>query len=452
MPRPAPGERAVAVDILTEVTDNTAYANITLRQTLAYFPQLDTRSRAFVTELVNGTLRNLLRVDYILSAFSHTPVDRMKPFIRALLRVSVYQLRFMDKVPASAAVNEAVSLAKARGFTPLSGFVNGVLRSVARQPDKPALPSFTEDPARHIGLCYSCPAWLAEWLMTQLGPARALAFCDNSHKPAPVAVFTNLLKTTPESLSARLRAEGVTCEPGTFFDECLRLRHTADLSQLAAYKEGLFHVMDEGALFAVKALQPRPGMRVLDLCAAPGGKTAACACLMADTGYLGAYDIHPHKLLLLNETLSRLGITCVTAALHDATTRLAGTEPADAVLLDAPCSGLGILRKRPEIKYTRTAGDIIALAEKQRAMLAAAAESVKPGGTLVYCTCTVTREENIDNIRWFTARYPFTAAPLPLLSYGENNPNCEVEDNCLQIWPGSDHDGFFIARLTRGAC
>ena len=206
MPKP-PNERALALSVLTEITESGAYANIALRQSFARL-DLDARGKAFVTELVNETLRNLRLIDYILDAFSQTPTQKMKPFIRNLLRLSVCQLRLMNRVPASAAVNEAVSLAKARGFSPLARYVNGVLRNIARQPDKP-----TVDPA-DIGLRFSCPSWLTSALTDWLGAERAAAFCGNSHRPPDVTICVNTRKTTPQALAERLRTAGIETRPG----------------------------------------------------------------------------------------------------------------------------------------------------------------------------------------------------------------------------------------------
>jgi 16S rRNA (cytosine967-C5)-methyltransferase len=429
-----------------EVTDNAAFANAALRQALARRTMDSARDKAFITDIVNTTLRNLLRIDALLDTVSDTPVHKMKPYVRAVLRTGVCQLKFMDRVPPSAAVNEAVCLAKARGFRTLGGFVNGVLRSLARLPEDSA-------DCTHFSYTYSYPQWLANELTNWLGDERAHLFCENSHKPPQVSIVTNLLKTTTFTLAARLRQEGAECEPGVLYPEALRLRHTSDITKLPSFREGLFQVMDEGALAAVKALGLKPGYKFLDLCAAPGGKSFACAMLMRDEVYIQAFDVRPAKIAALAETAGLLGIHRFTAAAGDATVlnpKLVKT--ADVVLLDAPCSGLGVIRKRPEIKYNRQHADIINLAAVQADMLDTAAAYVKPGGVLVYCTCTVAREENIENIRRFTAKHPFAVAtPPPTAWLGENNAHAHfyVEENCLQLLPGPYNDGFFIAKLLR---
>ena len=439
-------ERAVAVSTLIEVLENGAYANIALRKAFvdSYQNELDSRGRAFVTELVNETLRNLLRIDYVIASFSLTPLEKMKPLIRNLLRISVCQLRHMNKIPARAAVNEAVVLAKAYGFSNLSGFVNGVLRSIAREPEKPTFSfDFQTQPVNYLHLQYSYPKWMAESLIKWLGKDKALDFCESSHQIPSVTVLPNVIKNTLNELAENLKIEGVECTIGDGF---LTLKNTADITKLSSFKDGRFFVIDPGAIFAVKALNPKPGQTIIDLCAAPGGKALAAAGLMGNKGKLYAFDIHPHRVDLISTAAKRLGLNCIQPKVKD----ILNDEPhfygmADAVLLDAPCSGLGTIRKRPDIKFTRQLSDINTLAEKQRDMLDRASNYVKPGGILVYCTCTVAKEENIKNIRWFLQHYPFAIRPL------ENLPPFPyyIEENCLQILPSSENDGFFVAALVR---
>ena len=447
--------REAAVSVLSDILESGAYANIALRKTLTEV-KLDSRDRAFVTELVNETLRNLLSIDYVLNHFSKVPVAKMKPFIRNLLRMSVCQLRHMEKTPDSAAVNEAVILAKANGYAGLSGFVNGVLRTVARQPGVPAMPG--KDNPEYLARRYSYPGWLATSLVKWLGAKEAELFCHNSHLPPPVTIFVNTHKTTPSELAKRLHEEGVEITPiispiQADIDNCplkdfLTIRSMGDISRLASFREGHFIVMDPGAIFAVAAMVPRPGHTVIDLCAAPGGKAFATACYMGNTGRVHAFDVHPHRTSLISDMLRQLGLTCVAPETKDATTHDPGLDAsADAVLLDAPCSGFGTVRKRPEIKYNRNPSDIAALAEKQRSMMSVGAKYVKPGGVFVYSTCTITREENIDNVHWFLRQHPFKMRPIQFPQ--SNEVRFIEEDDCIQILPGPINDGFFVAVMVK---
>ena len=427
-------ERAVAVAVLTEVLEDGAYANIALRKALGEMEEALPRARALITELVNETLRNLILIDHVINHFSkNTPVEKMKPFIKNLLRVSVCQLRHMDKIPDRAAVNEAVVLAKEYGFTNLSGFVNGVLRSVSRQADKPVLPKVKANKPATLALHFSYPKWMITNLTRWLGEDGAEEFCRNSHAPPPVTVHINTFKTDFGLLVKGLEQESVEATPleTPENDPLLVLRHTGDLSKLQAFRDGLFFVMDPGAMLAVRAVDPKPGQLIYDLCAAPGGKSFAMACMMKNTGIIRSYDIHPHRVELIAQTRKKLGLSIIETAVGDVL-HSQPTQLADAVLLDAPCSGLGTIRKHPEIKYTRSPSGIRELAEKQLLMLEAASKHVKPGGTLVYCTCTVSAPENIDNIMKFI----------------ENSKNFSLESH-VQTMPKAHSDGFFVAKMIR---
>ncbi|MCL2188342.1 MAG: 16S rRNA (cytosine(967)-C(5))-methyltransferase RsmB [Defluviitaleaceae bacterium] len=414
--------RNIALAILMEVTENEAYANIALRKGLAQ-TTLEPRDRALVTEIVNETLRNLRVIDGIINHFSTLPVDQMKPYIRNLLRISICQLRVLTKIPPHAAVHEAVELAKSQGYGKLAGFVNGILRNAVRNPDTPPPPS--ED---SWALRYSYPAKLANDIKRWLGKEDAKTFAQNSHIPPALTIFTNTTKTTPEALAATLAAVDIECEP--LENGLFALRNTGDISALPAFKEGLFFVIDAGAVAAVRALQLQPHQTLLDLCAAPGGKTFAAAAFMQNTGEITALDLHPHRVTLIEMTAKRLGFTQIKTLVGDGTS--ISLPQYDAVLLDAPCSGLGTIRKRPEIKYKYNGTDET-LPDVQRNLFANAAKHVKPNGTLVYSTCTVARDENHDMVEWFLKYH--------LQFY---------LDSQEQLLPGSHNDGFFIARLVRG--
>jgi len=291
--------------------------------------------------------------------------------------------------------------------------------------------------------------WLAKDLVRWLGAEEAKKFCHNSHLPPPVTVFANTYKLSRDLLLDRLQAEGVNSIP--IGDDFLILRHTGDIAKLPAFQEGLFFVMDPGAIWAVRAMNPKPDQVVIDLCAAPGGKSFSAACFMENSGQVYAFDIHQHRVGLIQESALRLGLNCITAEVKDATNYTHSLQSiADTVIIDAPCSGFGTIRKRPEIKYNRSATDISQLVKTQREMLTTGAKYVKPNGTLVYSTCTVAREENIDNIRWFLQRNPQFKLLRPTLPQAEDIRYI-LEDDCLQILPGPCNDGFFIATIVQQA-
>ncbi|MCL2356277.1 MAG: 16S rRNA (cytosine(967)-C(5))-methyltransferase RsmB [Defluviitaleaceae bacterium] len=415
-------DRHYAVTILGEVLHDGAYANIALRKALSG-TDASAQSRAFITELVNETLRNLILIDRIIDEFSQTPASEIKPIIKNILRISVCQIRFLERIPERAAVNEAVLLTKAYNFERLTGFVNGILRNIAREPHRPKVAP------KDLALRFSYPPWMVNALVKWLGSKSAIEFCEASHKPAGITIL--IAPAHIEECLALLNADGVESEnltPGVF-----ALKKTGDITQLSAFKKGLFIVIDPGALGAANALGVAPGQTILDMCAAPGGKTFATAFAMENAGRIIACDIHPHKIDLLRNTAKRLNLSIVEPKVQDALTFSPTLENiADAVLLDAPCSGLGTIRKHPEIKYTRLPEDIATLARKQSQMLANAARYVKPGGAVVYCTCTVAREENADIIDKFLAsRNDFTL------------------ESSAQTLPSETSDGFFTAKLRR---
>jgi 16S rRNA (cytosine967-C5)-methyltransferase len=425
--------RNVALAVLTEVTEEAAYANIALRKALST-GNLEPRDRAFVTELVNETLRNLIYLDGVINHFSTLPVDQMKPAIRNILRMSVCQLRVLTKIPPHAAVHEAVELAKSQGFGALSGFVNGVLRAIVRKPEQPVIKSWATR--------YSYPQKLAADLKRWLGEGQAEEFAKNNHVPPPVTVKLNMVKNTFDENGKGDWSQEISGE--ALPDGFVVLRNTGDITALKVFKEGRIFVMDPGAMRVVHALGLKPTDTLLDICAAPGGKSFAAANVMGDAGEITAWDIHPHRVELLEKTIKRLGLKSIKTTVKDGRCKNENGKKYDAVLVDAPCSGLGTIRKRPEIKNKYTGIDP-ALPQTQYALLTAAATYVKPGGTLVYATCTVSREENIETIQRFCKEHPDFITE-PVLPNPEDVPHF-TEDNCLQLLPGKYNDGFFIARL-----
>ncbi|MDR1209336.1 MAG: 16S rRNA (cytosine(967)-C(5))-methyltransferase RsmB [Clostridiales bacterium] len=439
--------RGLAVDILARVLDGGAYGNRMLSAELGR-TSADRLTKAFVTELVGGCLRNVMYIDFVIDWFARA--RELRPFIRNVLRLGAYQLIYMDRTPAFAAINEAVALTKERGYADLSGFVNAVLRNIQRNKASLPVPE-SGDAVRRLSVTYSHPEWISRLFLAELGgDTTALERLLAVNQSAPrVTLAVNTTRTTAERLAEELRAAGVKVRPGRFMPDSLRVSRTNDIRALDCYNKGLFHVMDESAALAVRAANPSPGQVVADVCAAPGGKALLAATLMKNTGRVLARDISGVKLALLAESAGRLGLSAIETEERGAADP--GSDPmegvADIVLVDAPCTGLGVIRKRPEIKLNREPEDIVRMRDLQRGILGAAWRLVKPGGTLVYSTCTLTREENGGNADWFLAHHPFRAE-----SFAEALPEGIAEDapGRVTVWPHVfSTDGFFVAKFSR---
>ncbi len=422
--------RDAALRALTACRADGAWSDGALKQTLS---GLDARDAALASRLCYGVLQNRMRIDFWLDGFLR---GKTQPVVRDILRLAVYQLRFSDKIPASAAVNEAVEQAKRFANPAAARFVNGVLRSLLRCSSLPEPQEFS--------VRYSHPAELTALLVNEFGAERAERLLQ-SHNEAPETVLqVNTLKTDLPLLARALEQEGVQAAPHPWLENCLTVRGTGNLERLETFQKGWFYVQDAAARLAAMASGVEPGMRVLDCCAAPGGKSFAAALQMQNRGTVLSCDIHPHKLRLIAAGAERLGITCIETRLRDAR-ETDGEALFDAVICDVPCSGLGVIRKKPDIRY-RPLEQAARLPELQGTILAAQAAHVKPGGVLIYSTCTVLRRENQEVVAAFLEENPsfsLEAVHFPPLS--------GLPDAAMTTLLPSEHgtDGFFICKLRR---
>ena len=389
---PVSQARFEALRILGRVEGDRAFADITLEHALER-AALDPRDAALCTEIVYGTLRWQRHLDWRLAAHLHRPLARLDPWVRALLRLTAYQLLFLDRVPRWAAVDEAVSLAKLKSRAPgPAEFVNAVLRALTRAPATPPLPAGLVEA---LGVRWAFPDWIAARWLGRYGAAEAEAFMAACNERPPVALRANRLRIDREALAARLRDEELAeTRPSALAPEGLLLEKGA-AARLASFTEGWCTVQDEASMLIARLLDPQPGETVADTCAAPGTKTTHLAELMGNRGRIVAFDPQAARLALLDRGAARLGITIVQSHLGGAAAlapRWVGR--CDRVLVDAPCSNLGVLRRNPEVKWRRTADDLRRLQQKQRTILGAAASMVRPGGRLVYATCSPEPEEN----------------------------------------------------------
>lgn len=457
MPRPhqspAGSAREVAVRALRDIDVKAAFANLALDAHLSK-SRLPGRDRGLATEIAYGTTRRLATIDWALSQVLTRPLAQVDPYIRAILRTALYQLLYMDRIPASAAVDEAVELAKTYGHTGVAKFVNGVLRSLLRRRQELPWPDPEKEPVAALALRHSYPDWLVEEWTRRFGVNIAAELMEAGNQVPPLTVRANSLKVTREGLVEALAAEGVTTRPTRFSPQGLvveELTSAGSLDGLKAMKQGLMTVQDESSMLVAPALAPEPGWTVIDMAAAPGGKSTHLAELMKNEGRVIAIDIHPHKIELINENSRRLGATIVEGLCADAR-EVGRLMPgrADAVLCDVPCSGLGTLARRADARWRKQPGEIAELAPLQRAILESAAQALKPGGRLVYSTCTIHPAENEEMVRSFLQDHPdFRLDDLTPLLPSELPPD-SFEDGALHLLPHRHGtDGFFIARMLK---
>jgi len=447
--------RDIALDALMRVEEAGAYSNLQLNRSLQE-AALSRADAGLATELVYGTIQRRLTLDYWLDKFVRGGSAKLQPWVRMLLRLSVYQLAFLNRIPARAAINEAVEIAKRRGHAGVSGMVNGVLRNIDRSRHELALPD-DGDPVRRISLRHSYPEWLVTRWVDVYGEAAAEAICAAGNETPRASLRVNRLRADRETVLRALREAGYVAAPSAASPWGVIVERGGHLAEAEGFRQGLWSIQDESSMLVAEAAAPEPGMTVVDCCAAPGGKSAHLAEIMLGRGTVWANDVYPHKEQLIAGQAERLGLPNIRTETNDAAAldRVHGEATMDLVLLDAPCSGFGVIRRKPEIKWTKSPGDVEAIAALQSRLLDTAARLVKPGGTLVYSTCTIERAENENQIAAFLARHPvferdadWPAEVLaPLRRAGAADGDFRGEVQLLPQHFGSD--GFYIARLKR---
>ncbi len=404
---------------------------------------LDARDAALATRLCFGVLQNKLRLDWYLASFCNTPLKKLDIKVLCALRIAAYQILYLDKIPDSAAVNEAVNMTKKHCRNPrAAGMVNGILRAMLRTESLPE-PDET-DPIAALSVRYSHPKWLVEQFVAALGMADAESLLASNNEQPPITAQVNTCKATVNEAMAQLQADGVTATRHPWMPDCLILTDTGDLERLTAYQNGLFYVQDCAARLAITAAGLIPGQRVLDCCAAPGGKSFAAAIALQNRGEVISCDIHPHKINLLHAGKQRLDLSIISPVLQSATEkRTEWIDGFDVVITDVPCSGLGIIRKKPDIRY-KDPEPLAGLPGIQMTILENCSAYVRPGGVLIYATCTVLQRENEAVVQDFISCHTeFSPEPLGLDVVGGIG-------EMLTFWPHiHGTDGFFVAKLRR---
>lgn len=434
--------RGLALDILLEILENGGYSHVVLNQALSKYQYLDKQERAFITRIVEGTVEYALQLDYVLDTCSTVKVKRMKPLIRTLLRLSVYQILYLDRVPDSAVCNEAVKLAVKRKFGGLKGFVNGVLRTVSRRKATFCWPD--------ASIRYSIPSWILTMWTDTYGEETVKAMAEAFLKPSKTAVRCNFNKASKQEIIESLRGQEVTVEETPLSPAVLFLSGYDYLEGLLAFQKGVIQVQDLSSALVGEIADPKEGDVCLDVCGAPGGKGLHLADKLKGTGRVVIRDLTLQKTELIKENIARSGFTNVTVQICDALiTDDAWVDQADIVLADLPCSGLGVIGRKPDIKYRMTAEKLTELASLQRDILAVAQSYVRPGGKLIYSTCTIDRKENEENAAWFMNHFPFDMMDLSE-KLGKPELGSMDTGNMLQLLPGiHPWDGFFIAAFRK---
>ncbi|MEG2419931.1 MAG: 16S rRNA (cytosine(967)-C(5))-methyltransferase RsmB [Oscillospiraceae bacterium] len=408
--------------------------------------KLDARDAALATRLCYGVLQNRLLLDFYIDSFSTVKTTRMETKVLNALRIGVYQLVFLTKIPASAAVNEAVMLTNTYCKSPkAAGLVNAVLRTIDRHSGKLPIP-VGDDEAAVLSVQYSHPQWLVQEFLRTFGREGAEELLKADNEISPIVAQVNTVKTTTDQVEASLQESGARVERHPFLPDCLLFSAAGDLEHQAAFRSGGLYIQDAAARMAVMAADLQPGNRVMDACAAPGGKSFAAAIAMKNTGTVVSCDIHPHKVELLERGAERLGLSCIIPLLLDGKTNREEWQGGfDAVLADVPCSGLGIIRKKPDIRY-KDPKPLENLPGVQLAILENVSTYVKPGGTLLYSTCTILERENRGVVTAFLKKHrEFTAEPFALPA-----PIEPATDGMITLLPHlHGTDGFFVAKLRR---
>ena len=436
-----PSPRLTVVKMLLKMDSSEAYSNLLLDHVFSE-ADLSERDKAFAAALFYGVLERRLTLDYIIETNSKIPFKKLDPAAVAVLRTGLYQLLYMPSVPESAAVNESVKMCKQLKCFSAQGFVNGMLRGFIRSGKK--ISYLGMSPEKRLSVEYSCPEWLTEKLLGEYGTDFTVKALKASVGKPPVYARVNTLKTTTDKLLAELFKNKITASAYPGLENCIKLEKPGDIEKCPAFRQGLFHVQDISSQLCCLTLRPVVNETVLDVCAAPGGKSFTLAELMGNNGRLYSMDLHDMRVGLIEDGAARLGIKIITALRNDASKRNSELPQADRVLCDVPCSGLGVIRRKPEIKY-KDPGEFAGLPEIQYQILETSAGYVKPGGTLVYSTCTLSRAENNGVAERFASAHPeFSPIVQPV-------PYAAAAGEPMRTYCPDENggDGFFTASFRR---
>ncbi len=445
---PAMNEREIVLDILMEVLEEGKYSHIVLREVLNKYQYTDKKKRAFITRVTEGTIERVIELDYIINQVSKVKVKKMKPLIKNIIRSAVYQMKYMDSVPNSAICNEAVKLATKRGFFGLKGFVNGVLRNVDRKMEEIVYPS--NDFIEYCSVKYSIPKWMVSFYRESYTDEKVEQILAGFYERNKTTIRVNEAKISKDMLAEALGNQGILVEKHPYLKYALEISEYDSLYRIPEFIEGLFQVQDISSMMVGEIANPNEGDYIIDVCAAPGGKSLHLSDKLKGTGTIEARDLTEYKIQLIEDNIFRCQIENVVPVQWDATICDENAiEKADIVIADLPCSGLGILGKKTDIKYKISKESMDSLVDLQQNILKEVQKYVKPGGKLIYSTCTINPKENQEQARWIAEEFGFQ--PLEIGALLCETLKSQVENvNELQLLPGvHNSDGFFIAAFTK---
>jgi len=426
--------RAIVLDILMEVNEKGEFSHLLINNALTKFQYLDKNKRSFITRVTLGTIENKIELDYIIDQFSKTPVRKMKPLIRNLCEMSVYQIMYMDNIPDSAVCNEAVKIATKRGFAGLKGFVNGVLRNISRNKDSITYPDSSTNINEYLSIKYSMPLWIIQMWTEQLGMDKTKQVLEGFRQNKKTYIRCNTLKASVEDIISALKKENVSVNRVADIPYALEIEDYDHITALKSFNDGLYQIQDISSIMAGYLTGFNEGDTVIDVCAAPGGKSINAGISVGNSGKVYSRDISDYKAGLIEDNVKRLGIDNIVVQVHDALEKddsMVGK--ADVVIADLPCSGLGIIGRKPDIKYNTDKDKLNSLVKLQREILSVVYDYVKPGGVLMYSTCTINSEENEANADWICDTFGYEKE-----EYRQMLPDIEGKT-----------DGFFVAKLRR---
>jgi len=435
--------RDAALSILMAIEKNQAYSNLLLHQTIEKY-KIEQKDSGLLTEITYGTLQHKMTLDYYLEPFIKGKLD---DWVRQLLRLSLYQIHYLDRIPNHAAVNEAVEIAKKRSHKGTAGLVNGILRSILREGVRST--DEIKDPIERLSIASSHPLWLIKRWVEQFGFEKTEKMAYENNTPPTQTIRVNLSRTTVDEVIDMLEDEGIISHKSEVLPECLHIEK-GQVAKTRAFQYGFVSIQDESSMIPTHALRVNPGHRVLDMCAAPGGKSMHIAEQLKGEGSLVSVDLHPHKVTLISEQATRLGIENIETRTMDSRklTDEYEEESFDRILVDAPCSGLGVIRRKPDIKYTKKEEDFASLQTIQLRLLDEAAKLIKPNGLIVYSTCTIDETENRGTVQAFLENHPEIV--LDKLSDLPNTFHHLMSNGMIHIFPQDfNSDGFFVAAFKK---